>query len=132
MKCSLCHSEAVSPYILAGKPLCGTCFALIAKHVEPKTPSMPKALRTSIDTRYYWHVQSGDFTCIIDWRDAQDEASALKEAANPLTRWYFVGSSLPDAMAGYTTARKINHNKFCDWLREGRRSFGMKEAQQDV
>ena len=65
---------------------------------------------------YCWYVQCGNFVCIVDSRDASSESEALREASDPLTRWYFEGASL----AGHTTCRRITHNEFCDWLRNGR------------
>jgi hypothetical protein len=77
-------------------------------------------------------VRSGDFVCIIDPRDASTSEEALREAADPLTRWYFTGDNLSDALAGFETAKRIDHNEFCDWLRRGKHSFTMREAREEL
>jgi hypothetical protein len=75
------------------------------------------------DTRKYYRVlASGVFECIIDARDAKDEAEAISRAINDTkASWYLVenwreGSS-PGCLELPRVDSILDHNKFVDWLR---------------
>jgi hypothetical protein len=131
MKCKTCSNETPTPFIVAGLPFCRTCYAELAKLRDIKLPSVAKAKPTSnrssidVDERHWWKVQSGDFVCMIHQKDASNESEAIREAENPLTRWYFVGERLNDAMAGFETVSKINHDTYVEWLRNGKFAFSL-------
>ena len=88
--------------------------------------AQPNAMRSTVsfnDTRKYYRVlASGVFECIIDARDAKNEAEAISRAINDTkASWYLVenwreGSS-PGCLELPRVDSILDHNKFVDWLR---------------
>ena len=89
--------------------------------------AQPNAMRLTAsrftDTRKYYRViASGVFECIIDARDAKDEAEAIARAINDTkASWYLVENWREGASAGCLELPRVDsildHNKFVDWLR---------------
>lgn len=107
MICELCKRDSGT------ERFCVSCLQAVAKMFKPKQdiPVLKKVQPRAI----YWKVTNGDYSCMIDWRDAQNEEQARREAASPLTRWYFHGD--PEGIA--VSVQSITHNEYCDWLKSG-------------
>ena len=101
--------------------------ARILKIAQAIKAAQPNATRLTplrfTDTRKYYRViASGVFECIIDARDAKDEAEAIARAINDTkASWYLVQNWREGASAGCLELPRVDsildHNKFVDWLR---------------
>ena len=99
----------------------------IAEAIKTTKTAQPNATRLTplrfTDTRKYYRViASGVFECIIDARDAKDEAEAIARAINDTkASWYLVENWREGASAGCLELPRVDsildHNKFVDWLR---------------
>ena len=95
----------------------------IAQAIKAAQPNAMRSTASFNDTRKYYRVlASGVFECIIDARDAKNEAEAITRAINDTkASWYLVenwreGSS-PGCLELPRVDSILDHNKFVDWLR---------------
>ena len=94
----------------------------IAQAIKAAQPNATRLTPTRYERKYYRVLAMGVFECIIDARDAKDEAEAVACAINDTkASWYLVENWREGASAGCLELPRVDsildHNKFVDWLR---------------
>jgi hypothetical protein len=69
---------------------------------------------SSPSIRRFWLVSNGQFSTVVDWRDASSVEEALKVAREDGTQAWYV-SELHDTLL----VKEISRNEYIDWLRRG-------------
>ena len=94
----------------------------IAQAIKAAQPNATRLTPPRYERKYYRVLAMGVFECIIDARDAKDEAEAIARAINDTkASWYLVENWREGASAGCLELPRVDsildHNKFVDWLR---------------